>query len=133
GEVSHSLTWEAVSNCLIFFSSASRTGPWGTLGSSASSRAFSAAILSSKVWATDRRRCMTQPRCLRVPRPQGLQVPKILICPRTAVSSKVNTIQLRRCESGGQRGRRPWLDAGGRGLAEDLRYMAVERLLRHHP
>src|ERR1700686_5237224 len=38
---------------------ASRIGPWATLATWASSRTFSAAIRSSKVWETDRRRFMT--------------------------------------------------------------------------
>jgi hypothetical protein len=39
----------------------------------------------------DRRRRMTQPRCLRVPWTVGFASSNILICRRTAFSSKVNT------------------------------------------
>ena len=56
--------------------------------SSASNLAFSAARFSSNVWGADRRRCMTQPRCLRV-LTVGFASP-ILICRSPLVGSGVN-------------------------------------------
>jgi hypothetical protein len=67
GELAHSSMSDAVSACRALLISASLSGPGRSLLASAFSRSANVARRSLKeVVCLNRRRCMTQPRCLRV-------------------------------------------------------------------